>query len=485
MPTPFFADLVREMCHDGGTGPLTPTGAAPGHRRFADAVPPGASFHYAVASVAWPAEWENGTGHIDADGRLVRETVAASSHGGARVDFAPGLKTIALTVGAAWFAGQQDGAAAQGAALAGLADALAGKQPLSTGHAAAANGVDGDTLTVRRSAGWVNIPLAALAYRDAGGRVLAGAPLACADGTAALPSIGFAADPDTGVYRPGANVLSLVTGGVERVRVDAGGRVGIGTASSTHSLEVIGSDGVLLGSGKTSGAIKSARLYSPAYDTAVDAQVTVYYAYNADTANILMLGGGTSAGQAATTVRICTADAIGTHTGAVHWEVTGGHLLPGSNNLYNIGSAAQRVKTYYGVDGAINTSDAREKTALRAFTAAELRAGRRIAGTVGIFQFLAAIEAKGAQAAREHVGVIAQEVWAIMADEGLIDPLGDEADPSSRYAFLCWDQWDARQDAEEGDPVQAAGDRFGIRPDQLALFLIAAQEARLAALEAA
>ena len=39
MPTPFFADLVRELAQEGGTGPLTPTGAVPGHRRFADAVP--------------------------------------------------------------------------------------------------------------------------------------------------------------------------------------------------------------------------------------------------------------------------------------------------------------------------------------------------------------------------------------------------------------------------------------------------------------
>ncbi|MFN4097276.1 MAG: hypothetical protein ACK4GG_10960, partial [Sphingomonas sp.] len=35
MPTPFFADLVREIAHEGGTGPLTPAGAVPGHRRFA------------------------------------------------------------------------------------------------------------------------------------------------------------------------------------------------------------------------------------------------------------------------------------------------------------------------------------------------------------------------------------------------------------------------------------------------------------------
>ena len=67
-----------------------------------------------------------------------------------------------------------------------------------------------------------------------------------------------------------------------------------------------------------------------------------------------------------------------------------------------------------------------------------------------------------------------------MADEGLIEPIAEGVAPSSRYAFLCHDQWD--EEAGEGRP---AGDRFGVRADQLALFLIAAQDARLAALEAA
>ncbi|MGB3319642.1 MAG: hypothetical protein WBA75_11485, partial [Sphingopyxis granuli] len=65
MPTPFFADLVRELCHEGGTGPLTPTGAVPGHRRFANAVPADTEFHYAIAGIAQSGEWEVGTGRLD------------------------------------------------------------------------------------------------------------------------------------------------------------------------------------------------------------------------------------------------------------------------------------------------------------------------------------------------------------------------------------------------------------------------------------
>src|SRR3546814_2992611 len=147
MPNPFFSDLVRELAQEGGTGPLTPTGAVPGHRRFADAVPPGFSFHYAVAGIARPEQWEVGTGRIGSDGRLHREMVAASSADGAAVDFAAGLKTIALTVGAGWFAAHDTQAAVLtadvagfGAELAGLADAVGAKQRLSTTHGSAGAG---------------------------------------------------------------------------------------------------------------------------------------------------------------------------------------------------------------------------------------------------------------------------------------------------------------------------------------------------------
>lgn len=156
MPTPFFADLVRELCQEGGTGPLTPAGAVPGHRRFVDAVPADTSFHYAVAGIARPEQWEIGLGRIDAGGRLQRDSISASSNGSAPVDFAAGLKTIALTVCAGWFA---DNAAA-----------LDARQPLSTTHEAVATGAAGDAVTVRRGNGWVNVPLSALAFRDASGR---------------------------------------------------------------------------------------------------------------------------------------------------------------------------------------------------------------------------------------------------------------------------------------------------------------------------
>ncbi|MBB5705420.1 tail fiber domain-containing protein [Sphingopyxis panaciterrulae] len=410
MPTLFFADLVRELCQEGGSGPLTPSGAVPGHRRFADAVPPGAGFHYAIAGVAQPDQWEAGTGRIDADGRLQRDSVAASSAGNAFVDFAPGLKTIALTVGAGWFAASDAAAAMRDEALA---------------------------RTVRR---------------DASGRYALDGALAAADGSAGAPALAFAADGDSGLYRPAADALAIATAGSERLRVTASGHVGIGTSLPDAPLTVSGECSATRMRVSASGAD------APAYGFNGAAGLG-FYRYS-----------GSAIGFAADGVNIGAFSA--------------GILRAGTDNGALLGSGAIRWSVVYAATGAINTSDGREKTWQGAASAAELAAAARIARELGFYCWNDAIAAKGADGARRHFGVRAQAVWAIMAEEGLIAPLAEGQAPDSRYAFLCWDGWEEERDAADR-PVRAAGDRFGIRPDQLALFLIAAQEARLAALEAA
>ncbi len=120
----FFADLVREASWGMGTSDLPLGGALPGHRRFADAVPPGARFHYCIAGVTHPDEWETGEGEIGSADTLIRLPFASSA-GGAVVPFSPGLKTVALTVNADWFARSEDDGPIDPEALAAKAD-LAG-----------------------------------------------------------------------------------------------------------------------------------------------------------------------------------------------------------------------------------------------------------------------------------------------------------------------------------------------------------------------
>ncbi|KTE00419.1 tail fiber domain-containing protein [Sphingopyxis sp. H115] len=487
MSTPFFADLVRELCQEGGTGPLTPNGAVPGHRRFAGAVPPGTLFHYAVAGIAHPDEWEVGTGQIDGGGRLVRQSVSASSNGGSPVDFTVGLKTLALTVGAGWFASRDTAAATASASLEELGLAVAAKQPLSTGHDSATTGAAGDTLTVRRGAGWVNIPLTALAYRDAGGMVVAGAALGGAPGSAAAPSLSFAANPNTGLFNPEADAIGFAAGGTERARLTATG-LGIGGAAS-HALHLRGAaPTTCIEATTTTGTVigtKGPRLLLQSNSNTIGNGGEIVFAATGDTdverwaaisGHILTNTASGAFGDLIVATKAAATDTALSPRLAIQ---ASGVVRPGADNVQNLAAASYRWNnSYFGASPTV-TSDAREKSWQGAADARELRAAGRIAAELGFYQWNDAITEKGAGAARRHFGVRAQAVWAIMADEGLIDPIGADGRPGATpYAFLCWDEW---ADTASGE----GGDRFGIRPDQLALFLIAAQEQRLAALETA
>lgn len=142
-----------------------------------------------------------------------------------------------------------------------------------------------------------------------------------------------------------------------------------------------------------------------------------------------------------------------------------GNAVPALDNSFTTGNSSFRWATVYAATGTINTSDEDEKTWRGAPTDAEIRAAKRIISELGFYQWNSAIAKKGADA-RYHFGVRAQRVWAIMADEGLVDPINGRTPGKTPYAFLCWDEWPE----EDGRP---AGNRFGIRTDELAMFLIA------------
>lgn len=66
-----------------------------------------------------------------------------------------------------------------------------------------------------------------------------GGALAIPLGTALLPGLSFVGDPNTGLYSPGADQVALTTTGIERMRIDSIGRVGIGKTNPIRQLDVL------------------------------------------------------------------------------------------------------------------------------------------------------------------------------------------------------------------------------------------------------
>ena len=147
----------------------------------------------------------------------------------------------------------------------------------------------------------------------------------------------------------------------------------------------------------------------------------------------------------------------------------GGAVVPGGNGTQSLGTTLNRWSQLFAATSTISTSDARQKQQIRPLSEAETAVAVALKPMLRAFKFNDAVATKGDKA-RIHIGIIAQDVVAAFAAEGL-----DAAD----YALLCYDEWEAKPETLDKDgkvmqPAIAAGNAYGIRYEQLLAFMLAA-----------
>ncbi|HGU1645140.1 TPA: hypothetical protein ACM7BS_003696 [Escherichia coli] len=175
---------------------------------------------------------------------------------------------------------------------------------------------------------------------------------------------------------------------------------------------------------------------------------------------------------------------IGHADGTDWWLADANKIAPVDDNVKAIGQPSNRCSVIYAGTGSINTSDETLKTRYDILNA-ERNAAIEIKSVIYKFKFNDSINHKGIESSRYHFGVGAQTVGDILRKHGL-NP--------EQYAFWCYDEWpdvwDEEVITEEGtDPdtgekiysqyktgdmilVKKAGGRYGIRYDELAMFIL-------------
>lgn len=173
-------------------------------------------------------------------------------------------------------------------------------------------------------------------------------------------------------------------------------------------------------------------------------------------------------GQRATFRTTTVSQLITTDLQASQVNPTAGAFYPSTDNDKTLGLGSNRWSVVYAGTGTINTSDARAKRDIKEISNVEKLVAKDIVRLIKSFRFKDAFNEKG-DGARIHFGVVAQEVVSALEVRGL-DPM--------RYAFVCYDKWDSAEQVIDDDgktelsPHREAGDRYGIRYEELLAFLI-------------
>lgn len=152
-------------------------------------------------------------------------------------------------------------------------------------------------------------------------------------------------------------------------------------------------------------------------------------------------------------------------------STSGKAFSPTSNNVLSLGQSSYRWSVVYAATGTINTSDERLKSFIAGLPDPVLDCWDGV--SFRQFKFNDSVAGKGADRARLHVGLVAQEIDAVFAGAGL---------DASAYGLFCHDSWDAEEAVYDDSgnlekEARLAGDAYSLRYEE-ALCMEAAYQRR-------
>ena len=257
----------------------------------------------------------------------------------------------------------------------------------------------------------------------------------------------------TGAFVDGSNSLVFFDEGVgERMRIDESGKLLVGKTSDDNTAI---------------GLVVNGNGYTKIVRASATANVNSVLSLNRLTSDGIIIDfqkDGTSVGG----IGVETVSGSGypficnTQSGSAGLYFAGriqptDHTGDRSDNTVDLGSSSFRFDDIYATNGTIQTSDRNEKQDIAELSDAEQRVAVAAKGLMRKFRWRDAVAEKGDEA-RTHFGIIAQDLQAAFAAEGL-----DAGD----YAMFISSTWTDEKTGEERT-------RMGVRYSELLAFIIGA-----------
>jgi hypothetical protein len=226
---------------------------------------------------------------------------------------------------------------------------------------------------------------------------------------------------DFGLYQSNSNGGNPVTAGTARLYVDATGSVLIGSTADdpiarANSAIELAPEGYI-------NVNRDSNISAFFGRSGSDGQIVDFYK---GTSNAGTIGRGGSgffiAGVASSSFGV-----VFDGSGLISCNGTG--VL--RDNQYNIGHGSYRWTNIYATNGSINTSDQTEKQDIASLTATEMLVAKRISAMFKNYRWKDKVATEG-DGARNHTGIIAQDVQAAFTAESL---------DASKYGLFCSDTW--------------------------------------------